>query len=272
MDTNVFGRLIIVDSVPSGESNTAGRLMDDVETHAVAHPPAPAVEYIRVQDRYGFISVLQGCKDEVASGGLIPMLHIECHGNEDGFEFADGSFATWDEIKVPLANLNVETKLNLMVAVSACTGGALAKVVAMRDRAPFWGLIGPTRTVRPFELEQAYRAFYTTLLSTHSAASAVAAMNAKAEKGLFWRTTAQGLFEKAWTRYREEYSTPEAYRVRAERMQHRCRKPGGSAPSVARLQEMLISREPDAFERFRNNYFMLDLYPDHKERFAVQFL
>lgn len=273
MDVNRFNQILVVDSIPTGEFNTAKRLFEDLKTYASAYSPSPAVHYARVESGDELIQCISMCRKDADEQDIIPMLHIECHGDEDGFQFADGSLADWDELKLPITELNVATRLNLLIAVAACTGGALGKVVRMSDRAPFWGLIGPTKTLTAATLERAYRALYLTLLSTKSPAKAVEAMDAATEPGLFWRTTSQGLFEKGWAGYKREYCSAEALEVRAKRMRERLEKLSDkSPPSVADFKNRLVNHEPKAFERFRATFFMYDLFPEHSSRFPVEYV
>ncbi len=273
MDTNRFNQILVVDSIPTGEFNTAKRLFEDLKTYASAYSPSPVIQYLRVESADEFIQCIIKCRKSVDEQDIIPMLHIECHGDEDGFQFADGSLADWEELKLPITELNVATRLNLMIAVAACTGGALAKVVRMSDRAPFWGLIGPTRTLTAGELEKAYSALYLTLLSTKSAAKAVEAMDAATKPGLFWRTTSQGLFEKAWAGYKKEYCNAEALEVRAKRMRGRLEQLSDKAPPTTdEIKIHLANHEPKAFARFRGTFFMCDLVPEHSSRFPVEYV
>lgn len=273
MDSNRFNQILVVDSIPTGEYNTARRLFEDLEAYATAYPPSPAVRYMRVENAAEFFQCILMTKDNAEHRDVVPMLHIECHGDEDGFQFADGSLADWDELKVPITELNVATGLNLMVAVAACTGGALAKVMRMGDRAPFWGLIGPTRTLTAGELEKAYAALYLTLLSTKSPADAVKAMEQATAPGLFWRTTSQGLFEKVWRNYKSEHCTTAALEVRGRRMMDRLRESGDSPlPSMDELLRRFIAHEPIAFERYRQTFFMCDIFPEHSNRFPIEYV
>src|SRR5690606_33260348 len=134
------------------------------------------------------------------------------------FQLADGSLVDWMELKPALAQVNVAMELSLRVIVAACTGGALAKAVTVTDRAGLWGLIGPTKSISPAELEGSYRAFYTELLVTKSPSAAIKALEAKSVPGMFWRATAQGLFQAAWDGYRSTYCTPEQLHLRSLRM------------------------------------------------------
>lgn len=273
MDANRFNQILVIDSIPSGELNTAKLLVEDIETYASAFSPSPAVKYVRVESGDELIDQIAKCQKDAVERDIVPMLHFECHGDEDGFQLANGSLADWEELKLPITELNVATKLNLMIGVAACTGGALAKALRMSDRAPFWGLIGPTRMVTASALEKAYRALYLTLLETKSPAKAVAAMDAATEQGLFWRTTAQGLFQKGWASYKKDQCSAEAFEFRAKRMQERYKQLSEKPhPTVEELKVQLITHEPKAFERFCTTFFMYDLFPEHRTRFPIQYV
>lgn len=267
MSSNRFNKILVIDSIPEGESNTARRLFEDIKAYANAYQGSPFPEYIRVNNGNELLEVLSQCRDLVLSSDVYPMLHIECHGDEDGFQLADGSLLDWPELKVPLTNLNEAMHLNLMIAVAACDGAALAKIISMGDKAPFWGLIGPTDSALPEELETPYRALYQTLIKEKSPEKAIAAFEGAAKEGLYWRTTAQGLFEKGWALYKSEYCNEKALEKRTARMQLK-------EPHLdkAILKKILQDHEPIAFERYRRNYFMCDKYPDHISRFPVKYV
>ncbi len=266
MSSNRFNKILVIDSIPEDETNTAKRLFEDIETYTDAFPDSPFPEYIRIESGDDLIEVLSQCKELAISNDIYPMLHIECHGDENGFQFADKSILDWPELKEPLTELNIAMKLNLMVAVAACVGAAIVKTVTFTDRAPFWGMIGPTDTAMPNELETPFRALYQTLISEMSPSKAIAAFEDVAKEGLYWRTTAQGLFEKAWERYKSEYCTKVALDERLKRMQQQ-------APQYSKkqLKGMLQESEPKSFERFRNTFFMFDKFPENMERFSVEY-
>jgi hypothetical protein len=273
MDSNRFNQILVVDSIPTDEYNTGKHLYEDLQTYAIAYAPSPSVRYIRVESADEFVKCILTCRKDAEEHDIIPMLHIECHGDEDGFQFADGSLAYWDELKTPITELNVATGLNLMITVAACTGGALAKVISMDDRAPFWGLIGPTRTLVAEELEKAYPALYLTLLSTKAPSKAVEAMDQATNLGLFFRATSQGLFEKVWNSYKREYCTVAAIELRANKMKEQLRQSGFKPlPSIDELKSQLINQEPIVFKRYRQNFFMCDLFPSHSSRFPIEYV
>ncbi|MCW8929642.1 MAG: hypothetical protein OQL19_05315 [Gammaproteobacteria bacterium] len=268
---NRFNQILIIDSIPKGELNTARRLFDDISTYANAYPEtSPAVMSVRVESACEFLEVLSECADRANEKDIIPMLHLECHGCEQGFQFADFSILDWQEIKAPLTNLNIATKMNLMVAVAACTGGAIAKTASLSDRAPFWGMIGPTDSISPTDLESAFRALYTTLIQTGLPANALKAFEASSKPGQYWRTTALGLFKNGWAAYKSTYCTEQMLEIRAKRMVEECRRRGlQPLLTVSQKRQRLVAHEPSAYERFRRGFFMEDLFPEQAGRFAV---
>ena len=204
-----FNQILIVDSIPAGERNTAKELYEDVRLRAHVFEPELPVMFQRVESRDEFLALLSDLANMASTMGNIPVLHIECHGNDEGVVFADQSFATWGDMKIPLTNLNVATAMNLLVVVSACNGGAITHSVSLVDRAPLYGLVGPVRDVTSEELIRSYLALYETILRTRSAKLAVDAMNA-AVPDTFVCYTAEWVFQYVWDHYQKAYETPEA--------------------------------------------------------------
>ncbi|KFN44204.1 hypothetical protein N789_07240 [Arenimonas oryziterrae DSM 21050 = YC6267] len=199
------------------------------------------------------------------------MLHVECHGNDDGLAFADGSFASWADLKEPLTSLNVVTGMNLLVIVSACDGSALTHALSPVDRAPLHGLIGPTRAVAPNELARAYLALYETLLRTRSARQAVDAMRAAAPDTFVYRA-AEWLFQHVWDHYQATQETPEARLERGRRMA--ANPPvdyDGPPVEPERFAELLAEKNREFFDNFRRKFFLCDLFPEHEGRFTVRY-
>lgn len=203
--------------------------------------------------------------------GNIPVLHIECHGNDDGLEFADGSFAIWADLKGPLTSLNIATGMNLLVVVSACDGSALTYTLGLVDRAPLHGLIGPTRAVAPEELMRAYLALYETLMRTRSARQAVDAMRLATPDTFVYRA-AQWLFQHVWDHYQATQETPEA---RLERGRKMAANPPDNyvgppvQPEV--FAQLLAEKNREFFDKYRRKFFLCDLFPEHETRFAVRY-
>ena len=143
----------------------------------------------------------------------------------------------------------------------------------MGDRAPLWGLVGPTKTMYPDELLEAFGALFSTLLQTKSPTDAFRAMEAKSEPGTYWRATAQGLFEKGWQAYMDQHSTPEALDFRVARMLETLQKQG--PPPYPLLDELKLRvkwHEPIIHDRYVETFFMHDLFSNHSARYPLKFV
>lgn len=266
-----FNQIMIVDSIPGGERNTARELLHDVGLRAQLFAPAPAVLYRRVECAGEFLALLANLTANASNAGDTPVLHIECHGNDDGLEFADRSFATWADLKEPLTRLNVATAMNLLVVVSACDGSALTYALSLVDQAPLHGLIGPTRTVMPEELTRAYLALYETLLRTRSARQAVDAMRAATPDTFVYRA-AEWIFQHVWDHYQQTQETPEARLERGRRMAANPPDDYDEPPiQPEQFAQLLADKNREFFDKYRRKFFLCDLFPEHETRFTVRY-
>jgi len=91
------------------------------------------------------VEVLAGARQR----GELPLLHIECHGNDDELSFADNSRMTWGELYPLLRDINVATGMRLLVSIAACFGAYLGKHLDLTDRAAFVALLSPPTSICP---------------------------------------------------------------------------------------------------------------------------
>lgn len=118
-----FNQILIVDSLPEGQLNTADRLFADAQDWARVIGDVPHIASVRVSSSGAFLDLLAQLAQQASREPYVPLLHIECHGGKGGLEFADGSWLTWDDMNPAFVNLNVATRLNLITVVAACHGG-----------------------------------------------------------------------------------------------------------------------------------------------------
>ncbi len=261
-----FNQILIVDSLPEGQLNTAARLFADAQDWARVIGDVPHIASVRVPSSGAFLDLLAQLAHQSARDNYVPLLHIECHGREEGLEFADGSGLTWDEMKPAFVALNVATRLNLITVVAACHGGAIASFVRAEHRAPFWAFLAPKRQISAGDLETALSSFYQALLMTRSSERAMSALRATQAGDEFWQLSAQTIYRLIVEGYAECHLTQEAVQQQAERLRARAAA-HGAVWSKAQIEAMI--RDPVIFERFRREFFMVDLYPDHAERFPA---
>lgn len=259
-----FNQILIVDSLPEGQLNTAARLFGDARDWARVIGDVPHIASVRIPSSGAFLDLLAQLAHQASREPYAPLLHIECHGGEGGLEFADGSWLTWDDMKPAFVDLNVATRLNLITVVAACHGGAIASFVRAEHRAPFWAFLAPKRQISAGDLEAALSAFYQALLMTRSSERAMGALRATRAGNEFWQLSAQTIYRLIVEYYAERHLTDEAVQLRAEALRARAAERGADW-TQAQVEAMI--RDPGIFERFRMEFFMIDLYPEHAERF-----
>lgn len=264
-----FNQILIVDSIPQGDRNTARELYEDLLLRSQIFAPAPMISHRRVESNQQLLELIREQTREVTSTGNIPILHVECHGNNDGLTLSDGSFLSWMEIKEPLIELNIATRMNLLVVVSACDGSAITHTLSMVDRAPLYGLIGPIRPVLPNELMRSYLALYETLLRTRSARDAVEAMR-EATPDTFVFRSAKWLFQFVWDHYQATHETPDARRQRGEKMAANPPADYNGRPiAPEEFANLLLEKNREFFDQYRRKFFLCDIFEDHEDRFNV---
>lgn len=272
MSENRFNCIVILDSIPAGELNTAQRLYEDVEICAAAYSPTPGIAYLRVENESSLFDYLRQLQLQNEQNDAFPLLHIESHGYEDGLQLADRTLVSWERLNEALIPLNVAMRLNLLVVLASCFGGALTKALQLTDRAPVWGLIGPTQEVSSGEVGMHFSTFYRTLLSTGSPKAAIDALNQVSDHSKYWRTTAEWYFYEVWKSYKEKLCTPQKLKARAREIRKRAKlQKLQPLLKVSDFKKRLIRQEPEEFNKFRDCYFMCDLYPENQERFSVTY-
>lgn len=198
-----------------------------------------------------------------ADSETIPLLHIEGHGDEDGLQGPHGSGSpeslTWDELTVPLQQLNRHTQCNLVVFVASCTGFAGIQVFSKGPLAPKGylapavALVGPLAPIVPSDLLNGTKEFYRRLRDNQSNLNEMV-NSASLESGeiafelqpfvfLAFEAFAEMLIilnrpEKQWLELDRNFSPP-------------------------------LEERKQFYQSFWDKLFMIDLFPDNQQRFGI---
>lgn len=276
MSENQFNAAVILDAIPDGEMNTARRLKEDLEDLASFGNSGPIVLYLRIETMKSLEDGINDLLHKVRNIGLLPWLHLEGHGlsDESGFALADGTPCSWSELKEIITPLNMAMGLNLMMVFATCFGGSFARVIQTTERAPLWGLIGPTSTVAAGQVQDGFRQFYRSFFETLSASKAMQALNASAPEIVYFITTAEMFFYETWKSYKVNHCSNVMIKRRALAMYREAALRNLSKIiSIGRIKRLLSSKDKEKalFEKYRDTYFMYDLYPINRTRFPVTY-
>ncbi len=270
-----FYRIHIVDSLPSGELHTGQRLYEFL---CLIPGNADHVSLEPCISRDEFFAALKKIRSDLEVTGEIPLIHIEAHGSADGLALASGEFLPWDDLESILTEVNMLCGLHLMVCTAACYGEHLMKVMDNPvERAPIWGCIGPTGALSAGAILDAFKAFYGKLLETSSLDQAMdeigAALPSAGAKWSFW--SAEYLFSVAFRTYLKQLGTPEKLDERARALAARLIRQGNLPPGDFHKFygfAMAELRRPEHFfVRYKQFFFMIDLFPDNGQRFTLEY-
>jgi hypothetical protein len=104
-----------VESLPAGETHTGLHLYDALAPIPSQLNRPVVIEHRAVTSRQDVANVLDQALREVVYEAHTSLLHLECHGNPNGFELrAVNEFLSWEELSPRLTDLNIATRLDLL--------------------------------------------------------------------------------------------------------------------------------------------------------------
>jgi hypothetical protein len=265
--------LHIIDSIPFGERNTARGLHEDLST-------IKAIEDSKVQQTLNIELQRIESRDEMKRffealaipSGRNAILHIECHGTEQGIQFADNSYAVWDELKPYFQRINEASRCNLFITLAACKGAYLLNAIQPIERSPFCGMIGPGSDVYPDELLKSYSAFYGTLLTTRDGTQALAKLKevnkfSNSPSYSFW--DAEKCFERVYRRYLKDECSEPSLHGRATALWEKLDRKKRQQYPLTYIAELLRNDSTKNFIPHKENFFFEDLFPENTARFRL---
>lgn len=207
---------------------------------------------------------------------MIPVLHLESHGGDEGLEGPDGKgskeFLTWDELTEPLQQLNLATRCNLVVVVAACIGFAGVQAFRRGPRAPAVALVGPDANVAPTNLEWGTKEFYRRWMDVNPRLSDIAA-SASREAGTVsfeWEPFSILAYEALVESFIKSIRPAERL-GRTERVRQRMLAESGL--TALEIESRLALLPPIGpwveWQLIWDQMFMIDLYPNNRERFGL---
>ena len=249
---------------------TGLRLREHIEDLNVSLQRKLPVDFFEINNRQEFLSCLEKLLIAIRSKAENPILHIECHGGPQGLQLADDSIISWTELKPILVLLNQATRCSLYVILAACHGAYLINIITPTDRAPCWGIFAPPEQVKAGELLQDFKDFYTALMSGKQTPEAFLSSLERATRYL--PTSAETLFKDAYVNFLATNRAPDVLRKRARLLQKKLKKTAHlDRFSLGEIGRALDAQIPTDFERYRREFFMVDLYPENADRFSVSF-
>ncbi len=267
-----FKTIWVVDSIPPGELPTAKELFDDVLTYQNISDPGFNIEYVSIISKSDLFACLERIYQVLRTTGAIPLIHFETHGNREALVLSSGERVTYEELFPALSRINILSQNSLFIAVAACHGAYLGKMMVDAERSPFWAILGPTQELTAAEVLSGNRAFYNSLLQRSNWNDALQALrNAipdKARTVNIW--TSEHLFILGFNYYFNSLCEGSGLTKRIKQLVNRARVEKGlnridASIFAEELRDKFqsINDRRREFEKARNKFFMHDLYPEN---------
>ena len=265
-----FGKIAVIESLPVGDIKTGTKLTEDLKIINIACDRNIEIVCHQVHSRTDFLGLLDNFREEARHGNW-PILDIECHGLDDqsGISLANKDVITWTELATYLTAINVNTECNLLVVMAACFGGFFATQIKPIKPAPCLAMIGPSKRMYPDkELLKPLKSFYGELLSSLNLDKALKNLYSyPIQEGGYYYELAESAFKSIYKNFFTSISIEE----RAENLQAYIEKLYGDKKDVKELEHIITELDPSLFEKYRKNFFMIDLFSDNESRFNIKF-
>lgn len=270
INTFKFNRVVVIESLGNKDTKTGrvnaellmGEIVNLNKTTPVELHACGSVEEFRLM-----ISNLI----EQSSYVNIPLLHIECHGDqEDGLVFKDLTEISWTELAEVLFPLNVKTGCGLMLCLSACHAASfLHQMGNFKVPCPCRILVAPTTEISPADCISGFRVFYQELFQSGVVASALI----KIEETNFGEAKWLGEFAENWfeevaKNHFLEYCSKSAIHERVLSMKIKLTAIGVDKPIAQVKKEMLQYLRENVVKTSYEKFFGIDEYPELHQKFS----
>ena len=220
------------------------------------------------------ILAVERATNRAKQSAMVPVLHLEAHGNEFGLAPSNANnaeFLRWDELTEPLQALNMATRCNLIVVIAACTGFAGILALVGGPRAPAVALVGFDAEVMPSNLLEGTKEFYRRWMNGNTELEEIAASASQQAGILFEPEPFATLAYESMVEQQIISMRPREQRLRIERIrQQMLAETQFSAADIEHRLKHLPSILPAVkLQQIWDEMFMIDLYPENRERFGV---
>ncbi len=160
-------KILILDAIPDDELQTARYLEEEIKDFIISQGEQSYCHREKLKDRGHFINffkiILQECEAD-----MLPLLHIEAHGDKSLGLQIGGDFIGWEELLDLCRPINSATKNNLGLILASCYGQETSKLINISKPCPFHFMIGPSDIVAAKEIRDRIPYFYKSVLENQN--------------------------------------------------------------------------------------------------------
>ena len=268
-----FNKFYVIESLSDNEDKTGKLLYDDLIRRQEYIYENLKTEYRDINNKEDWNLLMQNVLNE-CSNGIIPLFHLEMHGNENGLGFKDGTFISREEVCKQFRKINIASGFNLFITLGVCNGLYLLFDMKMTEPMAFIGAIGSFDKLYDTDIEIRYTEFYDSFFKTFNVGTAYDAL-LKANsisnlKSKYRYIPADELFYVCYCKYLKNKCSETALKERAkESISGKVSDRRGRRIKEREFIKTEKKNREKYYHSMVNKFFMTDKFPQNKQRFEI---
>ena len=276
MSTFAFNKIFILESLLPKETQTGTLLEQRINHWAPTQGINCQAVTFPVHSMQEWENTWNGIYTSIETMGIIPIIHLEMHGNktEIGIDKGQNGIIPLTEVFKKVQKANVLSKNNVFLSLAVCKGLNVIRSLGVYQPMPFCGVLGSEETHESDELLENYTIFYKEFLTTLNFDKAETVMKAAgidADKYILLKP--EQVFMNAYLGYLESYKTDEQIANKAiAAAKEGCviiTNDEDKARFIRDYRCKLLMTENKEYQHAVDTYFMFDKYPEIRERFQI---
>lgn len=272
-----FNTLYIIESLREGDLKTGYSLFEDLKLQEYVHEHV-RVEYKAPSSSNEWDEMMTSILNECRAQEVYPIIHLEVHGAEYGIELSNGDEILSAKVSEQLRQINIVTGCNLFLTMGVCKGLYVLFNAQLDKPMPFCGAIGSFATLKAGDIQLRYAEFYETFFRTFDITKAFIQLmkveTAVSEEYKQYRYIhIDEVFYKSYMRYLKEQCNKEIMPQRAldaaAENNYILRNRSERRQFQKKFAKSEQANRTKYYQEAVNAFFMLDKYPENKERFDI---
>ena len=178
-------------------------------------------EYFKVTNKNELLSTLEYIRiDLTTNPELKGVIHIHCHGNDQGIGILDENgtleFVYWEGLRDKFREIFVSTNKKPLLSMCSCEGFNISKLVAHFQPCPYDYITGSFKTIGFEDSVNGYSSFYKALISGKSLIDSINETRQNFPDIEFVCFNSVQLFQLATDGYKKIEMTPEKIKSRRD--------------------------------------------------------
>lgn len=274
MSKLIFNKISIIESLNESDKKTGQLLAHDLRVLEIFHEKGIEIECVQVNYKHELLTHIKSLIKDANSNKYFPVVQLEVHGTDDlhGLALNSGENIKWVELEPYFRELNIACKCNLLVVMAACFGIHVTRNISLVERAPYWGLVAPEKAITPDVILTSLTKFYTALYTNSKTKNLLSSLETSSNVSELKFVTSEWFFVKAFKYYITNHCNEDVMPSRVQRVKNNLLNQGLKCMPTNELIKMHLKPDnEEEFNKFLNNFFMVDLFPENVDKISVKF-